>query len=206
MPRRPSRALDAYHSLLGTMPDGDIAKKAGVSRALVVKTRQKMGIGPFGGGPGRRRRVPSDSVPAPRPVPVRGRRSKLDPYVHLLGKETDTDIAGRAGVTPENVRAYRLRRGIGGPGSAARTQAASVAPPLPGRAAVEAALQGARENAMTAELAAWSVSVDTGRGTRTYAVVADSVASAARLAVQRAAAKHPGAMVTAVARVAAMLE
>ncbi|MBC04392.1 MAG: hypothetical protein CMJ34_13990 [Phycisphaerae bacterium] len=40
------------------------------------------------------------------------RRSKLDPYFDQLGKVPDAEIAARAGVTPENVRAYRSRHGI----------------------------------------------------------------------------------------------
>jgi hypothetical protein len=40
------------------------------------------------------------------------RRSKVDPFVDQLGKVPDTEIAKLAGVTPENVRAYRKRRGI----------------------------------------------------------------------------------------------
>ena len=40
------------------------------------------------------------------------RRSKVDPFFDQLGEVPDTEIAKLAGVTPENVRAYRKRRGI----------------------------------------------------------------------------------------------
>jgi hypothetical protein len=40
------------------------------------------------------------------------RRSKVDPFIDQLGDVPDTEIAKLAGVTPENVRAYRKRRGI----------------------------------------------------------------------------------------------
>jgi hypothetical protein len=40
------------------------------------------------------------------------RRSKVGPFIDQLGEVPDTEIAKLAGVTPENVRAYRKRRGI----------------------------------------------------------------------------------------------
>jgi hypothetical protein len=40
------------------------------------------------------------------------RRSKVDPFIDQLGEVPDNEIAKLAGVTPENVRAYRKRRGI----------------------------------------------------------------------------------------------
>lgn len=40
------------------------------------------------------------------------RRSKVDPFIDQLGEVPDTELAKLAGVTPENVRAYRKRRGI----------------------------------------------------------------------------------------------
>ena len=40
------------------------------------------------------------------------RKSRLDPYFDELGRVPDAEIAARAGVTPENVRAYRSRHGI----------------------------------------------------------------------------------------------
>ena len=40
------------------------------------------------------------------------RRSKLDPYLHLVGKVPDREVAERAGMTPDGVRMYRQRHGI----------------------------------------------------------------------------------------------
>ena len=40
------------------------------------------------------------------------RKSKLDACVHLIGTVPDKEVAERAGVTAENVRTYRIRRGI----------------------------------------------------------------------------------------------
>ena len=57
------------------------------------------------------------------------RASKIDPYVHMVGVETDRTVADLAGVTIENVRAWRVRRRI--PAAAARVQSRKVAPPAP---------------------------------------------------------------------------
>jgi len=43
---------------------------------------------------------------------VRTRRSKLDPYLDKLGVLTDREMGELAGVSAQNVRAYRKRRGI----------------------------------------------------------------------------------------------
>ena len=40
------------------------------------------------------------------------RKSKLDPYLEKLGVVPDVEVAAMAGVTVDNVRAYRRRRGI----------------------------------------------------------------------------------------------
>jgi hypothetical protein len=42
----------------------------------------------------------------------RRRRSKLDPYVHLVGKLSDREVASMAGMTPDGVRMYRQRHDI----------------------------------------------------------------------------------------------
>ena len=42
----------------------------------------------------------------------RRRRSKLDPYVHLVGKLSDREVASMAGITPDGVRMYRQRHNI----------------------------------------------------------------------------------------------
>jgi hypothetical protein len=52
--------------------------------------------------------MPSDSKPTKR----RKRRSKLDPYKHLLGRVSDREVARLAGMTPDGVRMYRQRHAI----------------------------------------------------------------------------------------------
>ncbi len=41
-----------------------------------------------------------------------GRKSKVDQVAHLVGKVSDRELAEQIGVTPENVRTWRKRRGI----------------------------------------------------------------------------------------------
>jgi len=60
---------------------------------------------------GGERRV-SPSPPGEPMTTRKRRRSKVDPFADQLGEVPDTEIAKLAGVTPENVRAYRKRRGI----------------------------------------------------------------------------------------------
>jgi len=42
----------------------------------------------------------------------RKRRSKLEPYAHLIGKLSDREVATMAGITPDGVRMYRQRHDI----------------------------------------------------------------------------------------------
>jgi hypothetical protein len=103
--------LAQHRARLGKVPDQQIADLAGVSRTLVVNYRKKLGILPYQG---------HKAAPEPEPEPVaadasksfRGRRSALDEFLDVLGKLPDADIAKMAGVTAENVRTYRNRRGI----------------------------------------------------------------------------------------------
>lgn len=134
--------LTPYAQQLGKVPDQDIADKAGVSRAVTVAYRKKLGIPAYDG---HRHRGKEAAAPAsaeepkaapkverskapkaePKTEPVvkveekpstdssfRGRKSALDKFLHMLGTRPDAEIAALANVTPENVRTYRTRRGI----------------------------------------------------------------------------------------------
>ena len=105
-------------TIRGRAPDADaqavqavreIAEKAGVSVDAVTKYRRQLGIPAAG-----RSATASEagSTEADRPRGARRRKSKLDPYFDLLGKVEDRELATMAGVTRENVRAYRKRHGI----------------------------------------------------------------------------------------------
>ena len=61
------------------------------------------------------------------------RRSKVDPFCDQLGEVPDTEIAKLAGVTPENVRAFRQRRGISAKWRGER-QGDAKSPQVPARA------------------------------------------------------------------------
>lgn len=52
----------------------------------------------------------------------KGRRSKIDPFADKVGTVSDREIADLAGVTVENVRTWRKRRGIPSPGRAAASE------------------------------------------------------------------------------------
>ena len=52
----------------------------------------------------------------------KGRRSKLDPYADKVGTLPDREVAELAGVTVENVRTWRKRRGIPSPGRSAAAE------------------------------------------------------------------------------------
>ena len=52
----------------------------------------------------------------------KGRRSKIDPFADQVGTVPDREIAELAGVTVENVRTWRKRRGIPSPGRSAAAE------------------------------------------------------------------------------------
>jgi hypothetical protein len=73
--------------------------------------------------------APAPAVEAVKAVSSR-RPTRLEPWLHLLGVKPDAEIAALAGVTLENVRAYRARRGIGRAPRAVRQVALPVAAPV----------------------------------------------------------------------------
>lgn len=197
--RKVEDALAPFRSELGTIPDQQIAEKAKVSRSVVVNYRKRLGIKAYEGYKfGVRDAVPPSTPRAPRAQAsrassadtggsktFRGRRSKLDAWVHLLGREPDSEVARKAGVTQENVRTYRLRRGI----------AAHVAGPA--RAA-------APETPLSGRLV-FSVQLETPDGAKTYAVVAAGIGDAATLVAERGGHRYGKVSVKSVSYVAEMI-
>ncbi len=186
MPTRlPDSVLEPYTSVLGRIPDHKVAEQAGVSRAIVIAFRNRLGIPPYNGykfgSPGNPAPTRPPAPPDGAPRAFRGRRSALDPYANLLGTVPDQEVASLAGVTPENVRTYRQRRGI----------AATWAPD--------------REDPVGTEMAAWVVTVEVGSESHRYAILAPDIGTAAGTAIRRATARHPGAVVKALQRVADIL-
>jgi len=80
-----------WHSLIGTMPDGDVAEVAGVSYGNVHAVRKKLKI---------------DLVPTPKPA----RPSR--PWHVLAGTMKDADVAEVGGVSKSMVCTYRREMGI----------------------------------------------------------------------------------------------
>jgi hypothetical protein len=139
----------------------------------------------------------------------------LDPYRDLLGKVADAEIAAKAGVTQENVRTYRARRGIPAPVEGRSAPVAAVkpapavakapsAPPAPAAKAAPAPAAAAQA-APARPRAAFVVTVDTDKGTRSYALEAGDIAEAARTAVARIQARHAGAAIRGIQLVAEMI-
>ena len=58
----------------------------------------------------------------------KGRRSKVDPFADIVGTTPDKEVAALAGVSPENVRTWRKRRGIPASWKTGEAQAAEAKP------------------------------------------------------------------------------
>ncbi len=160
-------------------------------------------------------KAPAAAKPAAAPTPTapaadpsdesfRGRRSALAPFIEMLGKVPDTDIAKLANVTPENVRTYRSRRGIpaawpdagkprggrpkgsGKPADTTVTAPAAAVPSGTGRSI-------------------FTVSVDVGGSLRTYAISASNITAGVDVANGLVHKKHPNGHVKGISYVAEFL-
>ena len=121
----------ALPGLVGQRPDREVAEMAGVTPEAVRMYRRRHGI-----PSAPRKSAASASSTTPRKP--RKRRSKLDPFSDLLGTVPDAEVAAMAGVTSENVRAYRRRHGISAdwrnkPAAPAAAPVAEAAPAPPRR-------------------------------------------------------------------------
>ncbi len=163
--------LEGARHLLGQVADGDIAERIGVARKTVVEFRKRHGIERYRGAgsapptpvapaPAPRRGRPPRIAPAPAAVPTgaaapaatapsvrstaTGRASKLDDYRTIVGFIADGDVAAQTGMTSENVRMYRKRRGIPAFWREATEEAAApvVATPAAATPAAEPARRG----------------------------------------------------------------
>ena len=99
--------IDQIRDQLGAISDREAAELAGVSQRTITSYRQRHSISAFtgrGAAKGSRR------------------RSKLDPFVELVGRLPDREVAERAEVTLNAVRNYRHTRGIGAREELARAE------------------------------------------------------------------------------------
>lgn len=104
--------LDAHRDIIGVLSDAEVAGRAGVTPEAVRVYRQRHDI------PSKRSVAASapsaakaSAVEDDKKVAQR-RSSKLDHYMDLVGTLPDREVATMAGVTPENVRAFRRRHDI----------------------------------------------------------------------------------------------
>jgi len=97
--------------MLGKISDPDFGKMVGASPRVVGSFRRRHGIEPF--QPELPAAEGTDSpAKASQGAATGGRRSKVDPFVDLLGTVPDSVVAAKAGVTINAVSNYRRRRNI----------------------------------------------------------------------------------------------
>jgi hypothetical protein len=145
MAERSVDRLAPYVNQLGKVSDDQIALMAGLSRNSVGAYRRKRGIPAYTGYLFESVGVSERAAPRRKPKAgrrQRGRVSKLQPFVHLLGVQTDAEVAAVAGVARASVTMYRNRNGI--PASRQATPVGS-AP----RVAVQPERRGLQRSAFT---------------------------------------------------------
>ena len=115
--------LDDYADIVGVLSDKEVAERSGVTPENVRTFRMRRLIPAGWRGETQEQLLARlgerGQLPPPAAAPKRKRKkkrkqraSKLDPFTHLLGQIADRQLADMAGVSPENVRAYRKRRNI----------------------------------------------------------------------------------------------
>jgi hypothetical protein len=136
----------------------------------------------------------------------RRRISKLDPYRELLGKLPDREVADKAGVTAENVRAYRRRHNIAATWQEAGEGAGPQVRRGPGRPrGSTAARRAGRPSRTAAGQQGYSVHVLVGSTTQEYMVIAADISSAAGQAQATIRRRHPNGAITAIRHLGAAL-
>jgi len=229
--------LDAYRDLIGTVTDAEVAAMAGVTAEAVRIYRRRHGMSSRREVQARAEAaaaaqavvvveeapVAADAADsdASKKAPQR-RSSKLDSYMDLVGTLPDREVATMAGVTPENVRAFRRRHNIPArwrdEGEETRTEETTVetvevAPQVvevPETVATQvvvtqvAATQVAAAAVETpapqvsASLHGYAIHVRTGDGTLEYLIVSTDIAAAATGAMRALAARHADAEITSI--------
>lgn len=157
---------------LGRAPDREVAAQIGATADAVRRFREKLGIGAF----------PETPSGAPSRAGARG-KSKLDPYRHLVGVLSDSDVAKRAGLTRSAVQMFRRTHGIaaaslpGGPRSGATPSPAPAveraATPRPTSRSVAPSSGGSY---------AWLIRFSSPSGEKTRVALASDAAEACRAA------------------------
>ncbi len=217
--RRRRSKIDPFVHLFGTTPDAEIAKLAGVTTEAVRMYRRRRGVAPASrstaaapaAAPATAAAPAAVAAPAAAPKRQKGRRrSRLDPHYHLLGVRPDAEVAALAGVTPENVRAFRKRHSIPrhsrkaapvaavvAPAVAAPVAAAPAAAPVVAPVAKSLAAPKAAP-AIAVGSVAWAIRL--AGNDEVFVVTADDVASAARRAIGSLAAQSVGGTIARIER------
>jgi len=190
-------ALGDFHDVIGALSDKEVAEKAGVSTENVRTYRLRRGIPAAWRGESLEALQAKQQRRAAKKIKVRPtkrkrrkmrrrRASRLDPYLELLGDISDRELADKAGVTPENVRAYRVRRGI-----PARWRGDELADVAASPAETARPVSAKAVSVRGAERFAYRVVADVAGEDREYVVFAGSMAEAAGLAADRLSGLHP---------------
>jgi hypothetical protein len=161
--------INAQLGVLGQVPDAEIARRAHVSVRTVASFRA-------------RHRIPAYNGPRRKAAQHSQRKSRIDPYVHLLGSVADRVVADQAGVSLNAVRSYRAKHQI----AAAGRQAAV---PVPDVSAPTRSVATGRDQA-------WQVVIRHGTGEARRIVVAPTVILAAETASSAAMRELGGDIVS----------
>jgi hypothetical protein len=216
-PRGPKRSkLDSFRSVIGKIPDKEVAARAGMSVEGVRLYRKRNDIALEPGARLKRGRRPkSQSADGATQTTrqsgqkrVRGssagqggprrRISKLDPYRDMLGKFPDREVADKAGVTAENVRAYRRRHSI--PATWREDDEGTSPPPKRGRGRPPgvAPRHATRPGRVGTGQQGYSIHVVVGTTTHEYMIIAADISSAAESAQATIRSRHPNGEITAI--------
>lgn len=171
-------ALDPFIGQLGSLPDAEIARLAGVTAENVRTYRQRRNIPPAW-----QSEETPEALPAPLAMPTR--------------------TAGAPKASPQS-KASPARR----PAPAQSAALLVAAPhaegePAPGNGLASATSVEASSPASAGT--AFLVLVDTEQGPRSYALIAADIGGAATAAAARVTARHPGGVIRSVQRVAELL-
>lgn len=174
-------ALDPYLGQLGSLPDAEIARLAGVTAENVRTYRQRRNIAPAW-----QSEDALEASPPPMALPV---RTVAVPKAPPQAPAGPSNHAPKRPSVKSVAPAAAPARADGEPSAVVE-----LAPEVP----VEAV---ASTNAGTAFL----VLVDTEQGPRSYALIATDIGAAATVAAARIGARHPDGIIRSVQRVAELL-
>jgi hypothetical protein len=209
--------LDAFVGQMGVLTDDSVAALAGLSASGVRQYRMRHGI------PGaktvrdaaKRSRTVVEAVPAGEAPAVarvrRGRPSRMAALLDQIGVLTDREVAKLAGVTTQNARVYRERRGIPEQAREVQEVPVPVAPPAPPTEVPREQPQLDTEPPAAVEVVSTQPAsipsgflVTTDEGEEFVVMAADISAAAAR-AVARLEVHRPGRRVVSVTYLANVL-